>query len=182
MGLFSKQNIPDKEPAPEFITVGQIVNTHGVRGEVKVQPWDVDAAQFCKFKTLYIDGVPVRPTARRVQGEMVLMTLPTVETMDEAEKLKTKLVDVRRSEVRLPDGQYFDAELVGMHVYEYFPRRFVGVLEEVQSYPAHKLYKVRGESRCYLIPAVENIFIVDIDERKREIYVNMMEGLACDED
>lgn len=182
MGLFSKQNIPEKEPAPDFITVGQIVNTHGVRGEMKVQPWDVTAEQFCKFKTLYIDGVPVRPTARRVQGEMVLMTLPTVETMDEAAAMKTKLVEIRRGEARLPDGQFFDAELVGMHVYEYFPRRFVGVLEEVQTYPAHKLYKVRGEAKCYLIPAVENIFVVDIDEKKREIYVNMMEGLECDAD
>jgi len=49
MGLFDKAPAPLE--APEYIEVGQIVNTHGVRGEVKVQPWDVSAERFCGFKT-----------------------------------------------------------------------------------------------------------------------------------
>ena len=50
------------------------------------------------------------------------------------------------------------------------------------SYPAHKLYKVKGDEKTYLIPAVKDIFITDIDEEAREISVHMIEGLETDED
>lgn len=177
MGIFSRGGAPQKTEAPEFIEVGQIVNTHGVRGDVKVQPWDVTAEQLIGFKTLYMDATPFRPVDRRAQGGMVLMHFPGWEDMDAAATLKTKVLSIRRSEVRLAPGEFLDAELVGMRVYEQFLHRYIGTVEEVLTYPAHKLYKVRGEEKCYLIPAVRDIFIVDIDADRREIYVKMIEGL-----
>ena len=75
MGLFSKKSAPQPSARPEYIEVGQIVNTHGVRGEVKVQPWDVSPELLCGFKTFYMDGAPFRPTSKRVQGDMVLICL-----------------------------------------------------------------------------------------------------------
>ena len=181
MGLFSKHDAPAPSERPEFIEVGQIVNTHGVRGEIKVQPWDVTADMLCGFKTFYMDGVPFRPVSKRVQGDMVLMKLPELDDMDEAAKLKTKVLSIKRSDVHLKKGEHFDAEIVGMHVYEDFIHRYVGTVEEVLTYPAHKLYKVRGPEKTYLIPAVENIFIMDVDENKREIAVHMIEGLEMDD-
>ena len=107
--------------------------------------------------------------------------LLTLDDMNAALALKTKVLSIKHGETRLPKGEHFDAEIIGMEVYEYFPPRYVGVVEDVLTYPAHKLYRVRGEEKSYLIPAVKDIFIVDINEEKREIYVNMMEGLAIDE-
>ena len=179
MGLFDKA--PPAVPAPEFIEVGQIVNTHGVRGEVKVQPWDVSAERLCTFKTFYMDGVPFRPLSKRVHGEMVLMTLPEIEDMDAAAALKTKVLTVKRSDVQLPKGEFFDEELVGMNVFNYFPHSYVGTVTEVLTYPAHKLYRVRGPERSYLIPAVKDIFIHGVDTGRREIIVHMIEGLETDE-
>lgn len=181
MGIFFK-NTPPKSAAPEFIEVGQIVNTHGVRGDVKVQPWDVTPEQLAGFKALYMDGTQFRPTDRRVHGDMVLMHFPGWDDMTAAEGLKTKIVSIKRSEVQLRDGEYLDAEIVGMAVYEDFIHRYVGTVEEVLTYPAHKLYKVRGPEKCYLIPAVENIFVMGINGEKREIYVHMIEGLETDAD
>ena len=158
MGLFSKKSAPQPSARPEYIEVGQIVNTHGVRGEVKVQPWDVSPELLCGFKTFYMDGAPFRPTSKRVQGDMVLMKLPEVDDMDA------------------------DAEIIGMNVYNYFPHTYIGTVVDVLSYPAHKLYKVKGEEKTYLIPAVKDIFITDIDEEAREISVHMIEGLETDED
>ena len=89
---------------------------------------------------------------------------------------------IKRSEVQLKKGEFLDAELIGMQVYEDFIHRYVGTVEEVLTYPAHKLYKVRGPEKCYLIPAVQDIFIVDIDAEKREIYVKMIEGLETNAD
>ena len=182
MSLFSKTPEPPKTEAPDFIEVGQIVNAHGIKGDVKVQPWDVTAEQLCSFKTFYIDGIPFRPTSKRVQKDMVLMKIVDVDDMNAALELKTKVLCIKRGETRLAKGELFDAEIVGMHVYQFFPKRFIGVVEEVLTYPAHKLYKVKGPEHTYLIPAVENIFIAGIDEQKREISVKMIEGLAIDED
>ena len=182
MGLFSKKSAPQPSARPEYIEVGQIVNTHGVRGEVKVQPWDVSAGQLCGFRTFYMDGEPFRPTSKRVQGDMVLMHFPGWDDMTAAETLKTKILSIKRSEVQLKKGEFLDAELIGMQVYEDFIHRYVGTVEEVLTYPAHKLYKVRGPEKCYLIPAVQDIFIVDIDAEKREIYVKMIEGLETNAD
>ena len=164
------------------IEVGQIVNTHGVRGEVKVQPWDVSPELLCGFKTFYMDGAPFRPTSKRVQGDMVLMKLPEVDDMDTAAALKRKVLSIRRNDVQLKPGEHFDAEIIGMNVYNYFPHTYIGTVVDVLSYPAHKLYKVKGEEKTYLIPAVKDIFITDIDEEAREISVHMIEGLETDED
>lgn len=123
MGLFSKKSAPQPSARPEYIEVGQIVNTHGVRGEVKVQPWDVSPELLCGFKTFYMDGAPFRPTSKRVQGDMVLMKLPEVDDMDAAAALKRKVLSIRRNDVQLKPGEHFDAEIIGMNVYNYFPTR-----------------------------------------------------------
>ena len=181
MGIFSKKSEPAPSAAPRFIEVGQIVNTHGVKGDVKVQPWDVSPEQLIGFKTLYMDGTPFRPINKRVQGEMVLMHFLGFDDMDAAAALKTKVLSIQRSEVQLPRGEHFDAEIVGMQVYESFLHRYIGTVTEVLTYPAHKLYKVKGPEKSYLIPAVQDIFIVDIDDERREIYVKMIEGLETNE-
>ena len=88
MGIFSMGK-PVKSEAPEFIEVGQIVNTHGVKGDVKVQPWDVTPAQLAGFKALYMDGTQFRPIDRRIQGDMVLMHFPGWDDMTAAETPRT---------------------------------------------------------------------------------------------
>ena len=173
MGLFGKAPAPSE--APEFIEVGQITGTHGVRGEVRVRPWDVSAERLCSFKTLYMDGAPFR-----VHGGAALMTLPEVTDADAAAALRTKVLSVRRADARLPKGEYFDGEIVGMNVFNYFPRSYVGTVTEVLSYPAHKLYRVRGPEKTYLIPAVKDVFVTDINTASREITVHMIEGLETD--
>ena len=129
-----------------------------------------------------MDGEPFRPTSKRVQGEMVLMKLPEIDDMDAAVALKRKVLSIRRAEVQLKPGEHFDAEIVGMTVYNYFPHTYIGTVVDVLSYPAHKLYKVKGEEKTYLIPAVKDIFITNVDEEAREISVHMIEGLETDED
>ena len=58
-----------------FLEAGQIVNTHGIQGEVKLVPW-CDTPEFlCQFDTLYLDGKPVKVLARRVHKGNVLARL-----------------------------------------------------------------------------------------------------------
>ena len=98
---------------PDFIPVGAVVNAHGIRGEVKVNPAGFDPEFIASFKTLYIGGEPVKVISARVHKSTVLLALPGVATMDDALALKGKTVSIRRTDAKLPKGQYFDAELEG---------------------------------------------------------------------
>ena len=73
---------------PDFIPVGAVVNAHGIRGEVKVNPAGFDPEFIASFKTLYIGGQPVKVISARVHKSTVLLALPGVATMDDALALK----------------------------------------------------------------------------------------------
>lgn len=167
---------------PEFITVGAVVNAHGIRGEVKVNPAGFDPAFIASFRTLYIGGKETKVTAARVHKSTVLLTLPGVDTMDDALALKGRTVAIRRTDARLPKGQFFDEELEGCAVVDDATGQEIGRLDKVLSYPAHKVYQVRGGAHEYLIPAVPDVFIVSADPDAEVIRVRMMKGLATDED
>ena len=166
---------------PEFITVGAVVNAHGIRGEVKVNPAGFDPAFIASFRTLYIGGKETKVTAARVHKSTVLLTLPGVDTMDDALALKGRTVAIRRTDARLPKGQFFDEELEGCAVVDDATGQEIGRLDKVLSYPAHKVYQVRGGAHEYLIPAVPDVFIVSTDPDAEVIRVRMMKGLATDE-
>ena len=164
----------------ETIKVGRIVNAHGIRGEVRVQPRDGDPAFLTRFKTFYIDGQPVSPTANHVHKSLVLMKFPGVEDMNAALTYKDKDLYIRRADARLPEGAYFDDELLGMCVFDAATGEELGKLTAVENYPAHKVYTVKGR-REYLIPAVKDVFIKSVDLDRDRMEVQVWEGMASDE-
>ena len=163
----------------EFIRVGRIVNAHGIRGELRVQPRQVEPAFLAACRKLYLDGVPVTP-ASHVHKSLVLMKLPGVEDMNTALTYKNKDLYVRRSDVTLPEGQYFDEELLDMEVYNRESGALLGRITRIDPYPASKVYTVEGQRR-YLIPAVPEVFIAAVDLDNNRMDVNVWEGLAADE-
>ena len=164
----------------ETIKVGRIVNAHGIRGEVRVQPRDGDPAFLTRFKTFYIDGQPVSPTANHVHKSLVLMKFPGVEDMNAALTYKDKDLYIRRADARLPEGAYFDDELLGMGVFDAATGEELGKLTAVENYPAHKVYTVKGR-REYLIPDVKDVFIKSVDLDRDRMEVQVWEGMASDE-
>ncbi len=136
---------------PEFIPVGQIVNAHGIRGEVKLNPAGFDPAFLAAFDTLYIGG-------KRDKGEE--RTGPQVHgASDSARGKGYGCRSGPEGKARLhppdgcppPEGEYFDAELEGLTVLDDENGEELGRLTRVLNYPAHKVYEVRGK-REYLIP------------------------------
>ena len=164
----------------EFITAGQIVNTHGIRGEVKFLPQGVEPDLLAACDTLYINGTPCVLTAGRVHKGCLLAKLKGIDNMDAALALKGKKVAVRRADVSLPEGEYFDEELVGLTARDAATGEEIGKVDEVLAYPAHKIYAVRGGKDEYLIPAVP-AFIAAIDVPGGTLDVHMMEGLGTHE-
>ena len=166
---------------PEFIPVGHIVNAHGIKGEVKLNPEGFTPEFVAEFDTLYINGQAIRVKSRRVHKSTLLLTLPEVEDMDAALALKGREVSVRREDAALPEGEYFDAELMGAAVLDDATGEELGTIRRVLHYPAHKVYEVRGQ-REYLIPAVKGAFIKSVDLDRDRMEVQVWEGMATDED
>ena len=164
----------------EFIPVGQIVNAHGIKGEVKLNPLGFDPEFLAEFDVLYIGGKRTEVKHARVHKSVVLLTLPGVEDMDAALALKGKNVTIRRDDVEVPEGYYFDEEIEGLAVIDSATGDVIGKVRRVLSYPAHKIYEVKGE-REYLIPAVPGVFIESVDLDAAEMRVHLMKGLATDE-
>lgn len=160
----------------EMICVGKIVNAHGIHGEVRVQPRKVDPAFLTKCKTFYVDGQAITPTANHVHKSLVLMKFPGVEDMNTALTYKEKQLYIRRADVKLPKGVFFDDELLGMEVYNCETGELLGKITLVEEYPASKVYTVKGD-REYLIPAVPGAFIRSVDLDANRMEVNVWEGL-----
>ena len=161
------------------VPVGRIVNTHGVRGEVRALPRDVDPAFLTRFRTLYLDGEPVTVEAARVHKGCALPRLAGVSDMDAATALKGRELSIDRADAA--DVAFFDAELPGMEVFDAATGECIGTLTKVEAYPASKVYTVRGE-HTYLIPAVPDAFILSVDVERNRMEVRVWEGLAQDAD
>ena len=164
----------------ERINVGTIVNAHGIRGEVKLNPVGFDPAFLAEFDRFCIGGKETEVLSSRVHKSVLLLTLPGVEDMDAALALKGKTVEIYAEDVELPEGEYFDVELEGCTVLDDATGQELGKLTRVLHYPAHKVYEVKG-AREYLIPAVPEVFIASADPDAGIIRVHMMKGLATDE-
>ena len=158
----------------QYLEAGKIINTFGIRGEVKLDPW-CDSAEFLKpFKTLYIDGKPRKVASSRVHKGMLIVKFEDVEDVNGAMLLKNKMVHFDRADARLPKGRFFLADIIGATVIDEAGNE-VGKLTEVMDLPAGHVYVVKGETE-HSIPAVPE-FILDTDIENGVIRVHLIEGM-----
>ena len=160
----------------QYIEAGEIVTTHGVRGEVKVLSWLDSPDMLCEFSRCRIGGKEYAMDAVRVQKTCNLVKLRGVDTMEDAQKLRGKTMELYREDIS--DELIFAAEPVGVEVFA--GETSIGKITEVLDYPGNSVYVVQGE-REYLIPAVKE-FILSTDLEKNEMRVKLLEGMASDED
>ena len=100
----------------QFIEAGKVVNTHGVKGEVKIQVW-LDSPEFLKkFKTVYIDNKAIKLVSGRVHKGFLIAVLDGVDDVNAAMSLKNKTVFIDRKDARLPKGAYFLQDIIGAAV------------------------------------------------------------------
>lgn len=159
-----------------FLEAGQIVNTHGIQGEVKIVPW-CDSPEFlCGFDTLYIDGASVKVRAARAHKGNVLARLEGVDDVNAAMRLKNKVVSIDRSGVELPNGRHFIADLMGLTVIDDDTGAELGVIADVLTPPAHEVYVVKGGEKSYMIPAVD-AFLRGTSVEEGWVRVHLIEGM-----
>ena len=159
----------------QFIVAGEIVTTHGIKGEVKVLCWLDDPEMLCDFERCCIDGREVIMEQVRVQKTCNLVKFQGVDTMEAAQAMRGKVVKLYREDI--DDEVIFAAELIGMEVFA--EGESIGKIVEVLDYPGNSVYVVKGKYE-YMIPAV-NQFILSTDMEKNEMQVRLIEGMRSDE-
>ena len=159
----------------EFIEAGEIVTTHGVKGEVKVLPWTDGPDFLLDFSKVRINGKDYAIESCRVQKTCNLLKLKGVDTVEAGQLLRGKTVEIYRSEV--PDDLIFAAELFGVRVF--CNGIELGSITDVLDYPGNKVYVVEGE-HSYMIPAVKE-FVLSTDIDANEMHVRIIEGMRTDE-
>ena len=159
-----------------YIEAGEIVTTHGVRGEVKVLSWLDSPEMLCEFDRCRIEGREYVMDTVRVQKTCKLVKLRGVDTMEDAQKLRGKTMELYREDIS--DELIFAAELVDVEVFA--DGASIGRIKEVLDYPGNSVYVVQGE-REYLIPAVKE-FILSTDLERNQMQVKLLKGMASDED
>lgn len=158
----------------QYLEIGRIVNTHGVAGEIKLQPW-ADSPEFVlEFKTIYVDDVQIRIKRGRVHKNMVILKLEGYDDVNAAMKLKNKIAYIDRNDAKLEDGEFFIQDIIGATVVDESGNR-IGVLDDVLDMPAGSVYVVKGD-REILIPAVDE-FILSTDAENGIITVRLIEGM-----
>ena len=158
----------------QFIEAGEIVTTHGVRGEVKVLTWLDSPEMLCEFKRCRICGSEYKIESCRVQKTCNLIKLSGVDSMDAAQAMRGKILELYREDI---DGDViFAAELIGMEVF--CDEKCIGTITDVLDYPGNQVYVV-GENE-YMIPAVKE-FILSTDLEENRMQVKLIEGMKNDE-
>jgi len=159
----------------QFLDAGEIVSTHGVRGEMKVLPWSDGPDFLLDFNRVCIQDNEYAVESCRVQKTCNLLKLNGVDTIDDAQLLRGKTVRVYRYDA--PEDMIFVAELIGVQVFEH--DQLIGQITEVLDYPGNKVYVVQGE-HTYMIPAVKQ-FVLNTDLASNRMDVELIEGMRTDE-
>lgn len=166
----------------KYLETGKIVSIHGLKGEVKIQPWCDSPEYLCTFKRLYSkSGDRVYEIERiRPQGNMVIAKLKGIDTPEQAQAMRGRILYIDRDDADLPEGSYFVADLIGLEVRDESGRSY-GVISDVLQTGANDVYEIKSnDGKLYYIPAIPSVILsTDIQDRIMVIYP--MEGLF-DED
>lgn len=162
----------------QYLEAGKVTGVHGLMGEVRVQPWADSPDFLCQFKTLYVDDAhwPIKVERARVHKNMVIMKFEGPSDVPSALSLRNAVLYIDRSDVQLPQGAFFLADIYGLEVRDAATGEVLGKIADVLTLPANNVYVVKGGARELMIPAVPQ-FIAETNVEAGFLRVNMMEGL-----
>jgi 16S rRNA processing protein RimM len=160
----------------EFIKIGQIINTHGHTGELKIYPLTDDPHRFYDLQQVYIAKTLYTIKDVRLHQNFVLLSLQEIADMNAAEELKNLYVEIPRHEVKpLPEGSFYLFELVGLAVYE--DEKLLGTLTNVLQTGSNDVYVVKTpEEKEIYLPALKSV-VKEVDLKAGRINVIIPPGL-----
>ena len=149
----------------QMLCVGEIVNTHGIKGEIKVIPLVDDVSAFEELKSFVIDSKTFNLESFRFHKNMLLIKLKEISDMNEAQKLKGKFLEVNRNDLKeLEKGQYYICDIIGLKVIDENIGE-IGIINDIQETGSNDIYITEYMGKPLCIPALADVILeVNIDE------------------
>lgn len=166
----------------QYLECGKIVSTHGILGELRVQPWCDSPEYLCDFRTLYLQNGENALTVERarVHKNMVLLKLKGFDSLDDAVTLRGKVLYINRDD-DAEDSAVFIQDLIGLTVLDADSGRCWGKLTDVFPTGANDVYAIADESgKQRLIPAINDV-IIETDIEGGTMKIRPLKGLFDDE-
>lgn len=162
----------------EYIKVGKIVNTHGVKGCLKCIPLTDDMERFDELLYVYTekDNKKRKINNAWYRKGLVYLELEDINDMDAAESLRNTFISIYDDQLReLPEGSYYLFDLEGMEVYSDLGE-YIGKISEVYQTGANDVYEVVDKKKSYLIPAVKDV-VKEVSVKEKKMVIHVIEGL-----
>ena len=162
----------------QYLEIAKIINTHGIRGDLKLDLWCDSPDTIKRIRTLYLDEegkTPVSISDVRMHGKFCLLRIAGVENPEDGARYKERILYAHRDDIPRAAGEYFIADLIGMPVIDADTGVRYGTLTNVIDNPANALYEVRTKKGPVYIPAVKE-FLISLDP-PAGIYVRPIPGM-----
>lgn len=158
------------------IEIGKIVNTHGLKGEVKVTPWCDDPSVFNSLDCVFTGNAALKIQSVKFHKNSVILKLEGVDRIEDAEKLKNSILSVERSSLgQLPQNTYYVDDLIGMEVFA--GEQSLGIIDDCFATGSNDVYSVKGSGgKQLLIPAIKQV-VKRVDVESRRMDIELIEGL-----
>ena len=164
----------------DYTIVGKIINTHGIKGEVKVYPLTDDIERFSDLEKVYIGDSKKKFHIDRVRYHkgFPIISFREIQDINEVLPYRDEYIYVDQEDrIVLPEDHYFIHDLIDCSVYD-MDNNLIGILKDVIQYTENYLYVVKDEAnrKEYLIPAVKE-FVKEVDIENKRIYIDPIEGM-----
>ena len=167
----------------EYLEIGKVNNTHGLKGEIKLEMW-CDGIDYIKqLKTVYLDdkgNKALSIASARPQKNIAIIKFAEISSIEQAEELKNKVVFCNRNDARIDEDSYYLADIIGCTVVDIENGREYGKITDVMNYGSSDIYDVVKDKKHNLIPAIPDV-VKEINTEKQIVLIKNMKGLF-DED
>lgn len=168
----------------DSLKIGQIVNTHGVKGEVKIYPYTDDIENIAKLKKIYLDSelkLECLVKSAKISKNMLIFKLAGIDTIEQTVTLMHKYIYIKKEKIK-EENTYYIEDLINLDVYtvdnleDFSNASYFGKLVQVFNTGANDVYEVKTENNTVYLPAIKDV-ILKISLEEEKIYVKIMEGL-----
>ena len=167
----------------EFLEIGKVNNTHGLRGEVKLEMWCDSIDYLRQLEKVYLDdkgNKSLSLVSARPQKNIAILKFSEINSIEEAEGLKNKILYCNRNDAEIEEGAYYLADIIGSRVVDIETGREYGRIVDIMNYGSSDIYDVLKDKKHYLIPAIDDV-VKEIKTDEQIVLIKPMKGLF-DED
>ena len=167
-----------------YLEVGKIVNTHGIKGDLKVAPWCNSVEVLCSLNEIYLNEGKSKLIikAARPHKSVAIMHIDGINTIEAAEKMKNRVIYADRNDISLDENEYFIQDIIGCEVLDFDTKKIYGTVTDVFKTGANDVYEITSDNEFkYLIPVIDNV-IKETDIKNQIIKVTPIKGLFYDAD